>query len=150
MRRGWLSAGLLVLALAPADPPTLKASTGEWWDIWSAVALAKADARTPPFSVVEAGIPQMREALARKRVTSRELVLQYLTRIAAYEDRLHAAITVNPHALEEADVARPGTGAWAYPRTVAWNSDCAEGQYPDHGYAHDRRSARFRTSDAAL
>ena len=67
------------------------------------LALAPVDARTPPFSVVEAGIPQMREALTRKRVTSRELVQQYLTRIASYEDRLHAAITVNPHALEEAD-----------------------------------------------
>ncbi len=37
------------------------------------------------------------------RVTSRELVLQYLTRIALYEDKLHAAITVNPNALKEAD-----------------------------------------------
>jgi amidase len=71
-----------------------------------ALGLAPAEARAPalePFSVVEANIPEMREALARKRVTSHELVLQYLTRIAAYEDRLHAALTVNPHALEEAD-----------------------------------------------
>lgn len=65
--------------------------------------LAPADARMPSFSVVEATIPQMQQALARHRVTSHELVLQYLTRIAAYEDELHAAITVNPHALEEAD-----------------------------------------------
>ncbi len=65
--------------------------------------LAPADARTPRFSVVEATIPQMRAALARRRVTSHELVQQYLTRIATYEDRLHAAITVNPRALEEAD-----------------------------------------------
>jgi amidase len=68
-----------------------------------AFALTSADARSPPFNVVEVGIPKMREALARNRVTSRELVQQYLTRIAAYEDRLHAAITVNPHALDEAD-----------------------------------------------
>src|SRR5579872_3643688 len=66
--------------------------------------LAPADARGPAFSVVEATIPQMQTALARHRVTSHELVQQYLTRIASYEDRLHAAITVNPHALEEADV----------------------------------------------
>jgi amidase len=58
-----------------------------------------------PFSVVEASIPQMRAALARRRVTSRDLVRQYLARIAAYEDKFHAAITVNPHALEEADAA---------------------------------------------
>ncbi|HWK12404.1 MAG TPA: amidase family protein, partial [Vicinamibacterales bacterium] len=32
-----------------------------------------------------------------------EIVQQYLTRIATYEDTLHAAITVNPRALQEAD-----------------------------------------------
>src|SRR5205814_3684853 len=32
-----------------------------------------------------------------------ELVQQYLLRIATYEDKLHAAITVNPNALKEAD-----------------------------------------------
>jgi amidase len=56
-----------------------------------------------PFSVVEASIPEMQAALREKRVTSRELVTQYLVRIATYEDKLHAAITVNPKALEEAD-----------------------------------------------
>ena len=30
-------------------------------------------------------------------------MLQYLTRIAIYEDRLNAVITVNPNALEEAE-----------------------------------------------
>src|SRR3954447_24269849 len=55
------------------------------------------------FTVVEATIPEMRAALEQGRVTSRELVRQYLARIATYEDRLHAAITVNPRALEEAD-----------------------------------------------
>ncbi len=57
----------------------------------------------PPFTVVDASIPQMRAALAQGRVTSRQLVTQYLVRIALYEDKLHAAITVNPKALEEAD-----------------------------------------------
>jgi amidase len=56
-----------------------------------------------PFSVVEATIPEMQAAMASGRVTSRELVTQYLTRIATYEDKLHAALTVNPHALQEAD-----------------------------------------------
>src|SRR5258708_6923823 len=56
-----------------------------------------------PFSVVEASIPEMRVAMAEGRLTSREIVTQYLTRIAMYEDKLHAAITVNRHALEEAD-----------------------------------------------
>jgi len=56
-----------------------------------------------PFSVVEAGIPEMKAALDQGRVTSRELVTQYLVRIALYESKLHAVITVNPHVLEDAD-----------------------------------------------
>jgi amidase len=60
-------------------------------------------AQQRPFSVVEATIPQMREAMEQRRTTSRDIVQQYLTRIAIYEDKLHAAITVNPRALEEAE-----------------------------------------------
>ncbi len=56
-----------------------------------------------PFNVVEASISDMQAALKDGRVTSHELVQQYLTRIATYEDKLHAAITVNPNALKEAD-----------------------------------------------
>ena len=37
------------------------------------------------------------------RTTSREIVSQYLMRLGLYEDRLNAAIAVNPRALEEAD-----------------------------------------------
>jgi amidase len=58
----------------------------------------------PPFSIVEASIPDMKAALESGRVTSHELVTLYLTRFALYEDKLHAAITVNPKALEEADI----------------------------------------------
>jgi len=66
---------------------------------------AKAAPAPPPkpFSVVEATIPEMRLALEQKRTTSREIVLQYLTRIAMYEDQLNAAIIVNKDALKEAD-----------------------------------------------
>jgi amidase len=56
-----------------------------------------------PFNVVETGIPELRAALDQRRITSRELVTQYLARIGLYEDRLRAIITVNPHVLEEAD-----------------------------------------------
>ena len=56
-----------------------------------------------PFSVVEATIPEMRAALEQRRVTSKEIVRQYLMRIATYEDQLHAAITVNPKAIAIAD-----------------------------------------------
>ena len=55
------------------------------------------------FTVVEATIPQMQEAMAKKQVTSRQLVEQYLIRIAMYEDRLNAALAINAKALEEAD-----------------------------------------------
>jgi amidase len=71
-------------------------------------ATAQAKDRKPrpapsPFTVVEATIPEMQRALAEKRITSRELVQQYLARIATYEDKLNAAMTVNPKALQEAD-----------------------------------------------
>jgi len=55
------------------------------------------------FSVVESTIPQMRAAMEQGKATSRDLVLQSLARIALYEDKLHAAITVNPNALKEAE-----------------------------------------------
>jgi amidase len=64
---------------------------------------ASSPAAKRPFTVVEATIPALRTAMEQGRVTSKELVRQYLLRIATYEDRLHAAITVNPRALEEAD-----------------------------------------------
>ena len=59
--------------------------------------------RAAPFSVVEATIPEMQAALQSKRVTSRELVTQYLARIATYDRALHSLVTVNPKALQEAD-----------------------------------------------
>jgi len=55
------------------------------------------------FSVVEASIPQMQAAMAKGQVTSRQLVEQYLIRIAIYEDLLNATLAVNPKALDEAD-----------------------------------------------
>jgi amidase len=69
-----------------------------------AVSLSAAPKPAPkPFNVVEASISEMQAALRDGRVTSHELVQQYLLRIATYEDKLHAAITVNPNALKEAD-----------------------------------------------
>ncbi|MBP8310414.1 MAG: hypothetical protein KAY46_24265, partial [Burkholderiaceae bacterium] len=57
----------------------------------------------PRFDVVEAGIPQLQQALAERRVTSRELVLAYLARIGLQHKRLNAVASVNPRALDEAD-----------------------------------------------
>lgn len=56
------------------------------------------------FTVVEATIPALQVAMAKGQVTSRQLVEQYLVRIATYEDKLNAVLAVNPAALQEADV----------------------------------------------
>ena len=69
----------------------------------AALTIRAQNGRPRPFTVVEATIPELRAAMEQKRVTSRQIVQQYLMRIATYEDRLHAAITVNPRALELAD-----------------------------------------------
>lgn len=73
----------------------------------TAVAL-NLNAQTRPRSseivdVVEATIPDLQKALTEGRLTSRELVLLYLARIATYEDKVNAVIAVNPKALEEAE-----------------------------------------------
>jgi len=77
----------LVLAVTPLTP-------------FAQTKRASAPAGGKPFTVVEASISEMRTAMEQGRTTSRELVEQYLMRIGTYEDRLHAAITVNPRALE--------------------------------------------------
>ncbi len=59
--------------------------------------------RQRPFSVVEATIPEMQAAMKQGRVTSRGLVVQYLLRIALYNNKLNGVIKVNPHALQEAE-----------------------------------------------
>jgi amidase len=57
----------------------------------------------PQFTVVETSIPAMQAAMRQRKLTSRELVTRYLVRIALYEDKLNAAIAINPRALAEAD-----------------------------------------------
>jgi amidase len=92
---------VLTLALAFATTATL---TFELQPPMAAQARGATPAKpAKPFSVVEAGIAEMRAAMEQGRTTSREIVHQYLTRIALYEDQLNAVITVNPHALNEAD-----------------------------------------------
>jgi amidase len=64
---------------------------------------SKPGAPAPKFSVVEASIPDMQRAMREGRVTSRQLVEQYLMRIALYEEKLNATLWVNAKVLEEAD-----------------------------------------------
>jgi amidase len=72
----------------------------------AAAACSTAPAPPPPvapFSVVETTIPEMQKAMQEGRVTSRQIVEQYLVRIALYNDKLNAVVTVNPKALQEAE-----------------------------------------------
>jgi amidase len=61
------------------------------------------DAARGEFNVVEASIMDMQQAMANGSVTSRELVQQYLTRIALHDKKLNAVMTVNPNALRDAE-----------------------------------------------
>jgi Asp-tRNA(Asn)/Glu-tRNA(Gln) amidotransferase A subunit family amidase len=59
-----------------------------------------------PFRVVEASVADVHAAFARGTLTARALTQQYLDRIDAYDKRgplLNSIITINPHALEDAD-----------------------------------------------
>ena len=58
-----------------------------------------------PFRVEEASIAGMLEAIRTHRVTSRQLVEQYIARIQTLDQstRLNSIILINPHALADAD-----------------------------------------------
>jgi len=55
------------------------------------------------FDVVESNIVQMQTAMQRGQVTSKELVLQSLARIAFYRDLLNPVISLNRDAIAEAE-----------------------------------------------
>ena len=62
----------------------------------------QAEAR-PPFSIVEASIPDMQAAMADGRTTSRAVVAEFLMRMGMYEDMLNASVSTNANALAQAD-----------------------------------------------
>jgi amidase len=68
-----------------------------------AACARSASPQAPRFEIVEATIPQMREAMEQRRITSRDLVEMYLARIGMYQQTLKAAVYVNPNALREAE-----------------------------------------------
>jgi len=84
VKRAFLAVPLLVVAAVASLPRKSQSSRGT----------AQKMPPPPPFSVVEATIPEMRAAMEQGRTTSRDMVVQYLTRIAMYEDALNAVITV--------------------------------------------------------
>lgn len=70
------------------------------------VALAPATAAAQQFRVEEATISEIHAAMAGGRLTCRELVSQYLARIAAYDKAgpaINAIVVANPKALDVAD-----------------------------------------------
>ena len=87
--------------------PAMKSSLAGLLLLAATAAACSSDAPTTtqaaPFSVVEATIPDMQKAMQEGRTTSRQIVEQYLVRIGLYNDKLHAVVTVNPKALQEAD-----------------------------------------------
>lgn len=89
----------LALALAAGCQSQDAAPTNDRED---AVAPSTEAAREP-FDVVEASFLDMQHAMEDGRTTSREIVEQYLQRIATYDHRLRATLAVNPQALAEAD-----------------------------------------------
>ena len=68
-----------------------------------AAAIFTTALRAEEFSVVEATIPEMQAAMAEGRITSRDLVTQYLVRMGVYENKINASLAVNERALEIAD-----------------------------------------------
>jgi amidase len=82
---------------------SLLAATAVAVAVAATATLSSQSRPTRPFTVVEASIPDMQRAMREGRVTSRQLVEQYLIRIALYEEKLNATLAVNPKALEEAD-----------------------------------------------
>ena len=102
--RPWRARDAVARECAASDGVRL--NSGGRWSLVTLVALAacSAPATAPrPFPVVEATIPDLQAAMERGDLTSRQLVTAYLLRIALYEGRLNAAISINQDALAEAD-----------------------------------------------
>ena len=78
--------------------------------LWSFASIAARPAigegQAAPFHLLEATVDSIHAAYKTGRLTSRQLVQQYLDRIEAYDKKgpaINAIITVNPKALDEAD-----------------------------------------------
>ncbi len=118
------------------------------------LAQGAAPARPAPaaqkFTVVEATIAEMRTALEERRVTSREIVQQYLD---AHRDlRGQAARGAHRESERAQGSRRARSRARRGPpaRSAARHSDRAEGQHPHDDDADDRRGAGVRWLRAAV
>ena len=123
--------------------------------VFAAVGVAACSAPPPPppaapFSVVEASVAEMQQAMSDGRVTSRQLVEQYLQRIALYEERAQRDIGRERQGARGRGSARRGTPGRQGARAAARHPGRAQGQHPHHRHADDRRRGGVRGLRAAL
>ena len=109
-----------------------------------------AAAPLPPFTVVEASIPQMQAALRSGKLTSRELVRLYLERIATLRRPDQRRDHRQPAGARGGRRARPRAQGGEDPRPAARHTDRAQGQHPHHRHADHRRRAGLRRARAAV
>jgi len=97
---------LLVAGQDPVQAQTSQAPPNRAQDSEaSRTQAAPASQPAGPFSVLDATIPELQEAMARGQLTSVDLVGIYLARIKAYDRngaRLNAIVRINPRARAEA------------------------------------------------
>ena len=80
-----LAAGMAIASVAPAaSAPEQEMAASE-------------------FSVVAVSLKNLQAAMAAGKVTSRQIVEQYLARIVTYDENLHATLSVNLDAVIDAD-----------------------------------------------
>jgi Asp-tRNA(Asn)/Glu-tRNA(Gln) amidotransferase A subunit family amidase len=94
--------GALGIVGAAADPAFAQGTATRQ----AATGTSEPQSHKGDFELMEATVADIHEAYRRGQLTCRELVQQYLDRIAAYDQQgpaLKALITVNPRALEIAD-----------------------------------------------
>lgn len=89
---------------APLTKETRSMSVRQITTLLAAAALqmGSAAAQTGDLDLSTADVTEINAAIDAGTLSSEQLVRQAIARIKAYEPKLHAIITVNPHALEEA------------------------------------------------
>ena len=102
------------------------------------------------FTVVEATIPEMRLAMEQGRVTSREIVRQYLDAHRHLRGPAARGDHDQPESAGDADERDRERGGGTGARSAARHPDRAEGQHPHDDHADDGRRAGVRGSRAAV
>nr|WP_263323209.1 amidase family protein [Neobacillus sp. Marseille-Q6967] len=104
----------------------------------------------------EATIPQMQEKLASGELTSRELVLMYLHRIAVLDQNIHSVLEINPDALHIADAldterkkSGPRSPLHGIPILIKDNIDTADKMHTSAGSLALKDSIALRDSFVA-